>query len=406
VKLTQDEKDLLSGKKGEIVAKLMDLLVKMGDARGAEEMVDVYSVHASTVILEFTGYPGVELMEEVRDTGVKFKAFTTVDPISIDIEDWKTLGLSKDYAELQLRSVKAFGECGGVGEYTCTPWLVGNVPRRGQHAAWVETSAVIFANSMLGARTNRHVDPSALAVAICGKTPKYGFHLDENRRGEILVEVKTELSGVVDYTALGAYVASKFGPKVYVFEGIPQGVTMESLIRMSSAMSTWGNVAMYHVVGVTPDAPTREAAFGGNKVQEHLVVGRKELDTIFDQFPRAKKGKKLVVIGCPHCTLVDLQKIAGLIDGKKIHESVDFWVLSSRTNKILAKANGWLESIERAGGRVVADMCWFCSPSLDFFKFESVATDSAKAAITARQRKRVSTLASTEDCIDIAIKGE
>ena len=131
MKLTQDEKDLLSGKKGEIVAKLMDLLVKMGDARGAEEMVDVYSVHASTVILEFTGYPGVELMEEVRDSGIKFKAFTTVDPISIDIEDWKTLGLSKDYAELQLRSVKAFGECGGVGEYTCTPWLVGNVPRRG-----------------------------------------------------------------------------------------------------------------------------------------------------------------------------------------------------------------------------------------------------------------------------------
>src|SRR4030042_866648 len=181
----------------------MDLVVKMGDARGAEEMVDVYSVHASTVILEFTGYPGVELMEEVRDTGVKFKAFTTVDPISIDIEDWKTLGLSKDYAELQLRSVKAFGECGGVGEYTCTPWLVGNVPRRGQHAAWVETSAVIFANSMLGARTNRHVDPSALAVAICGKTPKYGFHLDENRGGEVLVEGKTGVGEVKDSTALG-----------------------------------------------------------------------------------------------------------------------------------------------------------------------------------------------------------
>jgi hypothetical protein len=405
VRLTGEEKELLSGKKGPVVSKLMDLLVKMGEARGAEEMVDVYSVHTSTMILEFTGYPGIELMEDVRNAGVKFKAFTTVDPISIDIEDWESLGISKDYADLQKRSVKAFGECGGVGCYSCTPWVLGNVPRCGQHVAWVETSAVIYANSILGARSNRHVDPSALAVAICGRTPKYGFHLDENRRGEILVEVKTDLAQPLDYGALGAYVSSRFGPKVYVFEGIPKEATMESLIRMSSAMSTWGNVAMYHIVGITPEAPTREAAFGGNKVQEKMVIGRKELSSFYDQFPRVKKGKKLVMMGCPYCTFEDLRRIAGAIEGKRVHDEVSLWVLTSRTNKNIARANGWVAAIEAAGGRVIADMCWFCSPPFDASQFESVATDSSKAAFIGKAKKRATTLASIEDCIDIAVKG-
>jgi predicted aconitase len=405
VKLKQEEKDILGGKRGELVSKLMKLLVKTGEARGAKEMVDVYSVHTSTMILEYTGYPGIELMEEVRDAGTRFKAHTTVDPISIDREDWESLGISKEYADLQMRSVKAFAECGGVGHYTCTPWVWGNVPRCGQHVAWVETSAVVYANSILGARTNRHVDPSALAVAICGKTPKYGFHLDENRRGEVLVEVKTDLVQTSDYAALGAYVASKFGPKVYVFDGMLKDLTMESLIRMSSAMSTWGNVAMYHIVGVTPEARTREEAFAGNKVQEHLVVRRKELDTIYDQFPRVNKGKKLVLIGCPFCTFEDLKKIAGLIEGRRVCDDVGFWVLTSRANKNIAKETGWVSAIEKAGGRVIADMCWLCSPPLDVFKFESVATDSAKGAFLARAKNRVATLVSTDECIDIAVKG-
>lgn len=405
MKLTQEEKDYLNGKNGEVVAKLMDLLVKMGEARGAEEMVDVYSVHTSTMILEFTGYPGVELMEDVRNSGVKFKAFTTVDPISIDIEDWESLGITKEYADLQKRSVKAFGECGGVGIYCCTPWVLGNTPRCGQHVAWVETSAVIYANSILGARSNRHVDPSALAVAICGRTPKYGFHLDENRKGEILVEVKTDLEQPLDYGALGAYVSSKFGPKVYVFEGIPQEVTMESLIRMSSAMSTWGNVGMYHIVNITPEAPTREAAFGGNKVQEKIIVGRKELRSFYEQFPRVKKGKKLVMIGCPYCTLKDLKKIAALIEAKQVHEEVSFWVLTSRINKNIAKENGWLSAIEKSGARVIADMCWCPPPPFEAAQFESIATDSSKAAFIGKAKKKTTTLASIEDCIDIAVKG-
>ena len=179
--LDRYEQDLLTGEYGDTVKKLMEIMVRIGEINDAKRLVEISSVHlASTLIYIISGDTGMELMQNLADSGVKFKAFTLMDPVSIDIDDWNLFGTPKEFAQKQMIAVNALEKLGAVASYTCTPYLSGYSPKKGDNLAWVETSAVIFANSYYGARTNREVDVSALASAICGKTPEYGYHLSEN----------------------------------------------------------------------------------------------------------------------------------------------------------------------------------------------------------------------------------
>jgi predicted aconitase len=278
--------------------------------------------------------------------------------------------------------------------------------------AWVETSAVIFANSYYGARTNREVDVSALASAICGKTPEYGYHLSENRRGTLWVNVSAPLKNLSDYGALGHYVGKQVGGGVPVLTGIPRNVGMEFLIALAASLATSGRVALFHVAGVTPEAITKEEAFGGSIPKEEIQVGSKEIDETYQLLNRGNTSQiDLVAFGCPHASLEEIRKIAGLLDGKTINENVELVVYTSKPNKLVAARSGLVKIIEKAGGKVVADTCMVLTPTT-YTSYKVMATDSAKAAyyvpgwgVEGSAARTTAVFGTKQQCVDAAIEG-
>jgi len=233
--LTKDEEKILDGEKGEVIARLFRLLVRLGDIYGADQMIPVGSVQVAGVSYKSIGDPGTEFLEDMASKGARVKVLTYLNPAGMDLEDWEKLGFPKDFAKNQLRIMDAFQKMGIVVTSTCTPYLAGNLPRFREHIAWSESSAVSFSNSVIGARTNREGGPSALAAAICGVTPNYGLHLWEKRQPTIKIKVDADLNFNSDFGALGYYVGKQVKNKIPYFTGIKNANT-DQLKALGAAM--------------------------------------------------------------------------------------------------------------------------------------------------------------------------
>ncbi len=251
--LTKDEEKMLNGERGETLERMFRLLVRLGDIYGADKMIPVGSVQVAGVSFKSVGEPGLEFLEDYAAKGAKVKVLTYLNPAGMDLDDWEKLGFPKDFAAMQNRIMTAFKEMGIVITSTCTPYLAGNLPRFREHIAWSESSAVSFSNSVIGARTNREGGPSALAAALCGVTPNYGLHLDENRQPNVVIEVDTDLEFNADYGALGYYVGKQVKSKIPYFTGLAHSNT-DQLKSLGAAMAASGAVALYYVEDQTPEA--------------------------------------------------------------------------------------------------------------------------------------------------------
>jgi predicted aconitase len=295
---------------------------------------------------------------------------TFLNPAGMDIEDWQELKIPASFAEKQLRIMSAFKKMGIVVSATCTPYLAGNLPRFGEHIAWSESSAISFSNSVIGARTNREGGPSALAAALCGMTPNYGLHLPENRKPVVLVEVNANLQDNADFGALGYVVGKQVKNRIPYFTGIKDADT-DQLKALGAAMAASGAVALYHIENMTPEAHLMET-----KSLEKLIVSDKDLE---DTFSKLSTGKEpdIVILGCPHSSLKEIMTIARKLDGKKLKKPL--WVCTSRMVKEAANRMGFTQTIERAGGRVLADTCMVVSPIEDM-GYKTTGVNSGKAA--------------------------
>ncbi|BDZ70122.1 aconitase X [Methanobacterium petrolearium] len=189
--LTREEEKMYAGEYGPAVAKSMEILVALGDIYQANGMVEVVSAQISGVSYKTIGDAGLEYLEDLVGEGAQVRVPSTLNPAGVDLDQWHELGFSEEFTKKQLLIVDSYRKMGISTTCTCTPYLVGNVPILGSHVAWSESSAVCYANSVLGARTNREGGPGALSAAICGRTPNYGYHLDEGRIPNLLVEVET-----------------------------------------------------------------------------------------------------------------------------------------------------------------------------------------------------------------------
>ncbi len=405
--LTKEEDLMLKGESGPAIQEAMEILVALGDIYSAERMIDISSAHLSSVAYMSSGDTGCRFLERLVRQRASFKVMTTLNPHSIEHDRWRELGFPQDFAEKQLRITKAYDMLGALGTYTCTPYLVGNLPRFGEHIAWAESSALSFANSVLGGRTNREGPLSALAAGLVGKTPLYGYHLDENRSGKVLVKVTTDLKGTSDYSALGYSVGKKTEDKIPVFANLPHNLKTSELKALCAALAVSGSVAMCHVVGVTPEAPTLQDAFKGGKPEEILTIDRTELESTYEE--RCSKGPGAdidwVVIGCPHCTYDELREAAILLKGKKIREDTSLWVCTSTPIETVARRAGYVNDIENAGGTVMCSYCPALTPA-EPFGFKTMATNSAKATFYGFGVTGVDVLFGTlNDCIDAAETG-
>jgi len=368
--LTKEQEKMLHGEHGDVIERQMRLLVRLGEIYKADKMIDIGSAQVAGVSYKSIGDPGLDFLEDIARKGAKVRVMTTLNPAGMDMESWEEMGFPKDFAYNQIKIMKAFEAMGIVTSATCTPYLAGNLPRFREHIAWSESSAVAFSNSVIGARTNREGGPSALAAAICGFTPNYGLHLDENRKPHMLVKVDAKLEFNADFGALGSHVGKIAGSKIPYFTGIKDANT-DNLKALGAAMAASGAVALYHIEGLTPEAHMMDT-----KGLETIEVGEKEIKEAYAKLNTGSEPD-LVVVGCPHASLREIIHIAEKVKGK--HLKKPLWVCTSRVMKDAAKRMGLAETIEKAGGKIVADTCMVVSP-IEQMGFKTTGVDSGKAA--------------------------
>jgi predicted aconitase len=394
--LTEKEERMLNGEEGYAVRKSMEILVALGNIFGAERLIKVGSVQVAGVSYHNLGDAGLEFLNELAKDG-KVKVLTTLNPAGMDLENWKSLGIDEEFAEKQNLVIDAFRKMGIIISCTCTPYLIGNLPRYGEHVAWSESSAVTFANSVIGAKTNREGGPSALAAAFVGKTPCYGLHLDENRVPDVHVQVTASLKKLPDWGALGYCIGKKAENKIPYITGI-KDAELDELKSFCASVVTYGSKPLFYMQDITPGSDSHQPP------KEKVTIEDKDIKEAYKNINDEVTDIDLVCIGCPHCSIKEIAEIAELLKDKKIGPSTEFWVATSRSAKQIADRRGYTEIIERAGGKFACDTCMAVAPLEG--RFRAVATTSAKGCYYSRQNKMMTKMGSLEECIDAAVSGK
>ncbi|HSV49583.1 MAG TPA: aconitase X catalytic domain-containing protein [Candidatus Acidoferrales bacterium] len=396
MELTPQEQAMLDGKEGYAVRKSMEILVALGEIFGAKSLIDVGSVQVAGVSYHNLGDAGLEFLNSLAADG-KVKVLTTLNPAGMDLENWKQLGIAPDFADKQNQVIDAFERMGILISCTCTPYLIGNLPLYGEHIAWSESSAVTFANSVLGARTNREGGPSALAAAFIGKTPCYGLHLDENRVPDIHIQVNAELKKLSDWGALGYAIGKKAENKIPYITGI-KSAELDELKSFCASVVTYGAKPLFYMKGVTPGAEAQK------QPTNTVTIEEADLKNAYDNINDDVSDIDFVCVGCPHCSIKEIQEIADLVKGKKVKDGVELWVATSRTAKQLADKRGYTATIEAAGGKFACDTCMAVAPLKG--RFKALATTSAKGCFYSRQSLMKTKMGSMKECVEAAVTGK
>lgn len=399
MKLADDERAMLDGAEGEAVQAAMDLLVRYGEVLGAERLVDTDNVCGANLFgsrhLSVCGATGPDAGFSPNDTGFSEHSLDAPQPLAIppvraqsyqligpmDTENWEVQGLAPEERDKILESEKYSAEHGIHLMNTCTPYQVGNVPVKGEHCAWMESSAVVYVNSVLGARTNVEGRESTGAAMLTGKIPYWGFHLPENRYASDLVEVTIPVETNRDWGLFGYWVGEQVQERIPVLDGIGITPDLVRLKHFGAAAASSGGVEMYHIPGTTAEARTVEEALGGRRPEATFRYGVAERREAYEQLNSTASDTDvdLVMIGCPHATLGQIRDVVRLLEGRRVHADSELWVFTPRALRRVAEHNGYAQALADAGARLMSDTC----PAIGQFLPSGtrvIATDSAKQA--------------------------
>ncbi|MHC1632154.1 MAG: aconitase X [Methanotrichaceae archaeon] len=383
--LTREEELVLAGEKGETLRRAIEILVALGEIYGADQLIPVSSVQVAGVSYKTIGEAGLEWISDLQG---KVVVPSILNPAGMDLCRWREMEIDEEFAKNQLAVVEAYQRLGISTDCTCTPYhFRPGIAGPGDHLAWSESSAVSFANSVIRARTNREGGPSALAAALVGKTPRYGYHLDENRLPTDTIEVKADLKGS-DYGALGYLVGEKVGGGVpqFKFRIRPK---VDELKALGAAMAASGSVALYYFDERAPSAQDQV---------EKIVVEPDEIREVYENNSEMD-DVDTIAIGCPHCSRQELNLVAGLLSGKKVYR--EFWICTAR--KIAEECPHLVEKIEKTGAKVFCDTCMVVSPASD--RRNKMMVNSGKAlAYIPGLCKIEAAFGTTEDCVKIATR--
>ncbi|MGL4670469.1 MAG: aconitase X [Methanobacteriaceae archaeon] len=400
MELKKEEHKMYNGEYGETVQKSMEILVALGNIYGAERLVDITSAQVSGVSYKTIGDAGLEYLQDLAkgtiNNKINLKIPSTLNPAGVDLDNWKSMGFSKEFSSKQLEIIEAYEKIGISSTCTCTPYLIGNVPRLGDHVAWAESSAVAYVNSVIGARTNREGGPAALAAAITGKTPCYGFHLSENRVATHIINVETPLSGI-DYGTIGYIVGKEVGGGIPYFifghNTLNNAISDNNDLKtMGAALASSGAVALYHIQNITPEYKDVQKALGINpkdgdinnkKISnvEYISISMDDLSAASEKMSTVVVDKNvcadLVCLGCPHASLEEIKEVSNFVNGKSIKN--DLWICTSINVKTAADRMGYTKIIEKAGGHIYCDTCMVVAP-IEELGYDIIGVNSAKAA--------------------------
>ncbi len=382
--LTPLEEKIFKGERGPTYQKAIEILAALGDIFDADRLIPIKSAQIAGVSYKTIGEAGLEWISDLKG---KVAVPSILNPAGMDRECWREMGIDEDFAGKQEKIIRAYEALGVKTECSCTPYYIfDNIASFGDHVAWSESSAVSYANSVIGARTNREGGPSALSAALIGKTPNYGFHLDENRKPDVLIKIKAKLQDS-DYGALGYIVGEMVGDKVPFFR-LESKPSKDELKSLGAAMAASGAVALYHVEGVTPEAGKYESP------KENITIEEGQIKEVY-----ATGEPNLIAFGCPHSSVDELENLARLLGGKKVKKEV--WICTSRAIK--ERHPELIKRIEKSGAKVFCDTCMVVSPASE--RFSCMMVNSGKAHKYVPNLCGVkSIMATTEECIEAALK--
>lgn len=406
--LTGEEQRILQGASGEPRRIALDVLVKLGQACGADRPVEISSAHVVGSSYQIAGEAGIAIYTQLVEQGARVAVRTTSDPGSVDYARWRDFKTPAEYAERQMKIAELLDQLGVIPTWTCTPYTTLNVPRFGEHLGWSESSAVVYVNSVIGARTNRLAAYMDVCAALVGRVPCFGLHLPEHRRGEVVFELEPDLAAAFEdhyFPALGYLVGQVTGDRIPVILGV-RGATCDQLKALGAAAAASGSVALYHMVGITPEARTLEEALGGLVPSERVSVGRREISSIMERMTTGAGGPVDVVgVGCPHASMDQMKRYAALLHGKRVHPGVELWICTNTVVEEMARRMGYVETIQRAGAKLMVGTCHNDCP-LSAWGFRRLVTDSGKFAYyTPTTLGTECVFASTDVCFEAAITG-
>ena len=411
MQLTPDEKKMLRGTRGAAVKEALELQIEVGKFFGAKRLVPVSNAHMMGDI-EVMGDSGKSFLERMSGQGARCTVPTTTNARCIDFAYVDKLKQDPDEAGKERQLIAYLRKMDVVTTDTCINYQTVYQPHMGERVAWGDTGTVIYANSVFGARSNFEAGPAALAAGITGRVAEYGFHLDAHRRGTLQVNVEADLKDLADWGALGKIVGEPHQNyfAVPVFNGIRQRPSADQLKHLGASLASYGSMAMFHMIGVTPEAPTLKAAFGGAKPAEVVTVTNRDLKQIYAGYSAKNNPLNLVVFSGPQQSLLEMKNLARLLAGKQIKPGSHLFVTTSNGVKSAARALGFLEQIETAGGIVLEGVCFYILQNIGQMRVQNgwsnLVTNSAKLANIIGAHKFNTLLRRTEDCVRIALTGE
>jgi predicted aconitase len=425
MQLTDSERAMLDGREGKARQKAMELLVRYAEALGADRFVDTKNVAGvpGSANPFLHNYYKAEIDRADSETDVIFSRFdldsdelvevpqtlvhTCLLQGGVDPENWQTLGARPEVFQIY-RDREKFAKNRGVEILkTCTPYLAGNVPVKGEHCAWMESSAVVYCNSVLGARTNTEGRESTSAAMLTGKIPDWGLHRAGNRFGTHRIDVDVDVTSVMDWGMLGYYVGEVVQERIPVVLGRHSAPDLVRHKHFGAAAASSGGVEIYHVVGVTPEAETSEMAFGSRAPAETFTYGAHERRRTFEKLNANGRDADVdyVMLGCPHYSLEQIGDASAMLEGRRISDKCRLWIFTSRSVKAEADAKGYSGTIAQSGGMLMTDTCSAFAQAVPPGT-NVVALDSAKQAHYLPAILHLQAwFGSTRDCIDAAITG-
>jgi predicted aconitase len=391
--LKQSEEKALAGEYGEALQIAYRVLLAIARLTDAKSFIPIDWAHVSGVSYLTIGDYGLDFLDRISSIkGTKFKVFTTVNPCGMDVEHWNDLNIPTEYAEKQLKIISCYERLGIASSFTCVPFQSYSVPKSGSHVAWAESSAAIYANSILGLKTNRESAVSALAAALTGKTVYSDLHLDENRKPTIALNVslrrtdspKGKIRGALSYGVLGYY-AGKHTSGVVEFQGLGAKQTIGEQKALCAALGTLGSTGMF--------------TLGKTKGIETIEFSNREYRETLEEISDSETGE-LIVFGCPQMTIEELYDLSKMLRGK--HLAKPCVVFCSSKIYTLADKRGYTNIIQKAGAKFVRDACADFTPLISSLNVGSVLTDSVKGAHYMKRVHGVKTaLLDTEQIVSI-----
>jgi cis-L-3-hydroxyproline dehydratase len=398
VKLSKYQKQMADGAHGVAKQRAMQRLIKFGEAVDAEEMVHVNSAHILGPDFIMGKIPKYDygtgpIYREFAALNAKVTVLTTTDPCAMQTDRFSETGLPWNYRNAPLpvecrdgiiEGSRLLDTMGIINCSSCIPYLSLNIPKFNEYHACCESNASCYANSMCGAKTNRESSITSFYAAITGVLPKYGLLCEENRKGQMLFtlkdRVKQNLKFISDWNALGAFIGTTAYDRIPVIANLPKMISIEQAKALSATASPALHFPKMNMIGISPDSPSIEAAFGGKipKGVEKIEVTPKHVSDIYESLNSAENDDvDIVVTGCPFLTFNEIREIARKLSGKKIHENVAFWLQTDIPTYLTARFFGFVDVIEKAGAKIYHDTCMGNGPADKWGKV-NIATDSFK----------------------------